>query len=152
MQPNTPNRCVSAFPDGRSFCSALAHRLAHIATERAPTKTSAAHEEIKLYVDEDDARAPLDCHLTASLAEVLKTATNGSTPLVRYTQGAPKNRGQPADVLLYDQQVVNDVLFSTLLGQDASFLSFTQLDVQLPNKLSEGRMRFWRTGKRLICA
>ena len=41
-------------------------------------------------------------------------------PLVRYTAPKARSRGQVADVMLYDQQVINDVLYSAMLGTGAA--------------------------------
>ena len=49
---------------------------------------------------------------------------------LRYLSSKKRDVGRPADCLLYDQQVINDVLYSFHLGREAAFLSFTTLDVK----------------------
>ena len=63
---------------------------------------------------------------------MLAAAEHPPETIIRVSQGA--NRGRPASILLYDQALINDVLFSTLVGRDVSYKSGTKFDAY-PNAI-----------------
>ena len=59
--------------------------------------------------------------------------------IIRYDETAGHRRGQAADILVYDQSVINNVLLSSALGREANLYTHTPLD--MPNHRVPA---FWR--------
>ena len=68
-------------------------------------------------------------------------AAVGQERLVCYDRRAGYKQGWPADVLLYDQSVINNVLLSELVGHEAHMLTNTHLDL---DPQESNRYQFWQ--------
>lgn len=65
----------------------------------------------------------------------------GEERIIRYDARAGNRAGGPADVLLYDQAVINNVLLSALVGREAHMSTNTNLDM----RGSSPPHSFWET-------
>ena len=67
-------------------------------------------------------------------------AAVGQERLICYDRRSGHKQGWPADVLLYDQSVINNVLLSELVGHEAHMLTSTHLDL---DPQESNKYQFW---------
>ena len=83
-------------------------------------------------------------------AEPLKLRLRGQQPherIVRFGASAGHRKGGAADILVYDQSVINNILLSEVLGYEAHMYTHTHLDDALP-VLGRRPPTFWQVAAR----